>query len=118
MSAVSEGRAAEARAAEFLQAQGYVILRRNYAARGGEIDLIAREGDFLCFVEVKSSRGDSLAHGAPRERVTPQKQRRICQTALRYLQREGLGEANIRFDVVEITPRRATLLRGAFAYLA
>ena len=50
------------------------------------------------------------------ERVTQAKQRRICRAALRYLQENGLGEAPVRFDVLEVTPSGVTHLKAAFEY--
>ena len=65
---------------------------------------------------MKASANESAAHGAPRERVTQAKQRRICRAALRYLQENGLGEAPVRFDVLEVTPSGVTHLKAAFEY--
>lgn len=110
------GQRAEAMAAAFLEAMGYTVLERNYAIRGGEIDIIAREGGVIAFVEVKAR--SSLRHGAPRESVTPRKQRRICLTALAWMQAAGQPDAIVRFDIVEITPQGPVLLRDAFAYQA
>ena len=116
MSTVSFGRGAETAAAEYLASRGAEILCRNYAVRGAEIDIIAREGMCIIFAEVKASANESAAHGAPRERVTQAKQRRICRAALRYLQENGLGEAPVRFDVLEVTPSGVTHLKAAFEY--
>lgn len=102
----------EEAAALFLQKQGYVILLRNYTIRGAEIDIIAEEAGCVVFVEVK--RRGSLRHMAPRETVTPAKQRRICMAAMRWLQENGRHEAPVRFDIVEITPEGPTLLKAAF----
>ena len=117
MSAVSFGRNAETAAAEYLAARGLEILARNYAVRGAEIDVIAREGACIVFAEVKATANASDAHGAPRERVTLAKQRRICRAALRFLQENNLGDSAVRFDVLEVTPAGITHLRGAFPYI-
>lgn len=109
------GQAAEDAAAIFLRAQGFRILARNFTIQGGEIDLIAQEGDVIAFVEIKHRK--SMRYAAPRESVTPAKQRRICRTALCWLQRENLPDAPVRFDIVESTPQGMTLLRGAFSYI-
>ena len=111
---VQSGRDAESRAAVFLAGRGYLILRRNYTVRGAEVDIIAKDGETYVFVEVKSL--SSLAHGAPRERVTAEKQRRICHAALRFLQTYQLQDCPVRFDIVEITPQGPALLRGAFDF--
>ena len=73
--------------------------------RGAEIDIVAREKGCIVFVEVKASFTRSAAHGAPRERVTPAKQRRIGMAALLYLQRYALYDTPVRFDVVEVFPK-------------
>ena len=109
-----EGVLGEARAARFLRARGMRILQRRYRTAHGEIDLIAREGEYLCFVEVKyrTSRhsGDAL------EAVTPLKQARIIRTARVYLMARGLGEEiKCRFDVVGIMPGNIRLVRDAFS---
>jgi putative endonuclease len=110
------GNRAEAAAAYYLQSRGFEILCRNYTIRGAEVDIIAKEGDFIVFVEVKHRKSSQYA--LPRESVTLSKQRRICMAALRGLQENELPEANVRFDVVESGPSGITLLRGAFAYTA
>ncbi len=70
---------------------------RGYRTRYGEIDLIARDGDTLVFVEVKSRR-----QGVPAEAVTLEKQRRISLAALHFLRKHGLLDVRCRFDVVAI----------------
>lgn len=117
MSTVSFGRSAETAAAEYLVSRGLEILARNYAVRGSEIDIIAREDACIVFAEVKAAANTSDAHGAPRERVTPAKQRRICRAALRFLQENALGDSSVRFDVLEVTPAGITHLRNAFSYI-
>ena len=89
----------ESRAAEYLESLGYHILVRNFRCRFGEIDLIAWDGDILCFVEVKTR--TNLQMGLPREYVTPAKQRRIKKTALFYLAAHDL-DCPARFDVAEV----------------
>ncbi len=94
------GNRGERKAAGFLRGLGYRILARQYANRHGEIDLIARDGDTLVFVEVKTRR--SNAGGLPVEAVTTDKQRKLTMTALVWLKRRGLLESRCRFDVVSI----------------
>jgi putative endonuclease len=99
---LQRGRAAEALAAAHLAAQGLKIVARNYRAVGGEIDLIARHGAQLVFVEVRSRR--SGAFGSAAETVTAAKRRRILLAAQQYLQ--GLPERRpppCRFDVISFT---------------
>lgn len=109
------GNEGEEEAVRFLQAQGFEVLARNYTIRGAELDIVAREGDVIAFIEVK--RSDAMRGSLPRERVTVAKQRRICKAALHWLQQAGAGDAPVRFDVVEITPQGPALLRGAFDYV-
>jgi putative endonuclease len=87
----------ERMAARFLRRQGMRILMRGYPTHHGEIDLIARDGDTLVFVEVKTRR-----QGVPAEAVTPEKQRRITLAALHFLREHGLLEQRCRFDIVAI----------------
>ena len=99
------GRRGEAAAARYLEGQGLSILGRNFRTRSGEIDLIAREGDLLVFVEVKSrtrsERGDGF------ERIDFRKARRIRRAASVY-RRRLRGDLRCRIDgiLVEFAPRR------------
>jgi putative endonuclease len=106
------GAAAERVVAEYLCARGFVILARNYAVRGGELDIIARENDCIAFVEVKYRK--TARYACPRESVTRTKQRRIALAAERWLQEQCLWDANIRFDIAEVLGGTVTLLRNAF----
>ena len=106
-------RAAEA----VLRRAGLAVLERRFRVRLGEIDLIARHGDLLVFVEVKTRR--STTYGSPAEAVSPLKQRRIARVAELYLQRTRRGSSRCRFDVVEVYagPRgieRVEHIRDAF----
>jgi putative endonuclease len=87
----------ERAAARFLRRRGLRVLARGYRTRHGEIDLIARDGDTLVFIEVKSRR-----RGVPAEAVTEEKQRRITLAALHFLRKHGLLEVRCRFDIVAI----------------
>ena len=89
----------ESRAAEYLESLGYHILVRNFRCRFGEIDLIAWDGDILCFVEVKTRTNTRM--GLPREYVTARKQARLRKTALFYLSSHDL-DCPTRFDVAEV----------------
>ena len=88
-------------AAAALKQQGYKILERNYVTPLGEIDLIARQGEVLVVVEVKTRRG--LSFGAPQDAVHPGKQDRLRRLAEYYLKAKRLTETPVRFDVVAIT---------------
>jgi putative endonuclease len=95
------GQAGEALAADTLQQQGYRILIRNYRTPFGEIDLIARHGDTLVFVEVKLRRSD--LYGPPQAAVNTAKQRHLKLAAQYYLSQQQSVDIKIRFDVVAIT---------------
>ena len=100
-------------AAEYLQSQGYEILEHNFRCRSGEIDLIAREDEYLCFVEVKYRAGSSC--GSPLDAVNSHKQRQILKVAKYYLMRKGMTmDTPCRFDVVAIEGKEITLLCNAF----
>ena len=109
----SKGKLGEIRAEQLLAGKGCEILERNYAAPGAEIDLIARDGQVVVFVEVKMRSG---SFGMGREAVTPAKQRRICKGALHYMIKSGMMNCQARFDVIEIQDGRVTHIVNAFPY--
>lgn len=95
------GRWGEAQVAEYLHRHGYRLIASGYRCRMGEIDLIARKGKELAFVEVKLRRDAGFA--AAREQVTPAKQRRIVAAAKLFLaEHPECGEYRCRFDVAEV----------------
>jgi putative endonuclease len=85
-----------------LRGEGYDILVQNYRTKVGEIDIVAREGDVLVFVEVKARK--SAKYGDPKWAVTRSKQRKISMAALYYLKTTGQSRARARFDVLTIQP--------------
>jgi putative endonuclease len=85
-------------AASHLESKGYSILERNWSTREGEIDLIARRGDDLVFVEVRSRRGRSM--GLPEESITGRKATHVRAAAAAYLQEHPEAPPNPRIDVV------------------
>ena len=89
----------EALAAQYLQKKRYMIVATNYRCRFGEIDLVAKKGKMLAFVEVKLR--TNLSHGLPREYVTRAKQQRIRTTAEVFLAENEL-DLTARFDVAEV----------------
>lgn len=94
------GREGERLAKEFLERQGYRILARNYRYSGGEVDIIAKKDDELCFVEVRSR---WLAqHGHPLETITRPKQKRVIRVAEYYLAQEGIAEQPVSFGAIGI----------------
>ena len=88
-----------------LQRRGYAIVERRYRTRLGEIDIIARDGTTIVFVEVKARQTDEF--GGAAAAVTAWKQRRIARMARDYLLRERVHECPCRFDVVAIDFERA-----------
>ena len=94
------GRTGEDLACAELERRGYAIIARRYRRRGGEIDIIAKDGDTLVFVEVKAR--DGRAFGEAAEAVTAFKRRRITQLALDYMTRHHVSNCPCRFDVVSI----------------
>ncbi len=100
-------------AVRYLQEQQYQIVARNFRCRIGEIDVIARDGAYLVFVEVKYR--SSLKKGYPAEAVTRSKQQTIYRVAAWYLQSQGYAfNVPCRFDVVSICGQEITLLKNAF----
>ncbi len=109
------GREYETEAVEYLKMNGYHIIERNFRCRAGEIDIIAQEGSYLVFVEVKYRA--SGTQGGPLSAVGREKQRRISKAALWYLTKKHLSEDTpCRFDVVGITIDSIQIVRDAFSY--
>ena len=106
------GRRGENAAVAALEDRGYVIRERNFRTPVGEIDVIAEEGDALCFIEVKWRRTAGLGH--PGEAVTPEKQRRLARAAQWYVSRHGRASSVCRFDVVGILDDRIEIYPDAF----
>ena len=97
---VALGKTGEDLACRELERRGYAIIARRHRCRGGELDIIARDGPTLVFVEVKAR--DSREFGDAAEAVTWQKRRRIVRLASEYVMRHHLSDAPCRFDVVSI----------------
>jgi putative endonuclease len=96
------GRRAEELAAEFLRAQGFEILQRNYLRRLGELDVIARRADLLVIAEVRTR--SSAAYGGAAASVDRRKQQRITRAASALLQqRADLARLAVRFDVIAVS---------------
>lgn len=114
------GRLGEDAAAEYLQAQGYTMIERNYHTRQGEIDIIAMDGGCLCFVEVKTRK--NAQYGLACEAVDMRKRAKLIGAAEQYLAYHST-EVDIRFDIVEVYGRvqqsgfavdKVNLLKNAF----
>lgn len=93
------GRACEQAVSADLQRRGAQVLAENYTCREGEIDMIAREGEYIVFVEVKARQSSRFA--VPAAAVTPVKQRKLILAAKRFLAEWDI-EAAVRFDVAEV----------------
>ena len=110
------GQHGETAAISFLQTKGFTILETNYRTKPAEIDIIAKNKDFLCFIEVKTRR--SLKKGLPRESVNFSKQKKIILGATFYLKEKNLMNSRIRFDVVEVLEKNGrfdiNLIKNAF----
>ena len=117
MSRRSSGKAAEDAAARHLRGCGYKILERNFTTPLGEIDIVALEGEVVCFVEVRSH--SSADFGSAMEALTKEKQRRVTKAALTYMKARRLEDVEVRFDfaAVEVSEDGAAqvdLVRNAF----
>ena len=94
------GERGEQLALAYLQAQGYVLLEKNWRTGHKELDLIMRQEDVVVFVEVKAR--SSAAFGTPGEAVDRRKQKKLLEAAQTYLYERGLLEAPARMDVAEV----------------
>jgi putative endonuclease len=104
-------------AADYLRGKGYFIIQKNYRVRQGEIDIIARDGQTIVFVEVKYRKNAGAGH--PLEAVTFSKQKQICKTALFYLNQNKINPevTPVRFDVIGILGTEITHIENAFSYV-
>ena len=102
MQEVATGKKAESLCAEFLEKHNLTIICKNYRIDGGEVDIIARDGTYWVFCEVKYRQHESFA--AILEQIQPQQCRRVRHTARYYLLSNNIDEhtAAIRFDVIAI----------------
>lgn len=100
MSTINIGNQGESLACEYLKKQGYKILERNYRIRGGEIDIVARDKDYLVFVEVKTR--SSHEFGLPVDAMTPWKIKFLLKTAQFYLLKINWGSKPYRLDFISI----------------
>ena len=110
--ATGKGRAGEDAAARYLESLGYRILRRNVRGPDGEIDILARDGNVLVFVEVKARARRTF--GSALGAVDARKRARIRALAADYLQFLP-AQTKVRFDVVAFDAGRIAHHRGAFA---
>jgi putative endonuclease len=106
------GAAAEAMAAAALRVQGYEVVEQRFRYRRHDVDLVARRGQVVVFVEVKS-RADNR-FGAPSEAVTARKQADLVRAASVWLSRHGRPWDAVRFDVITVEAGRLEWLQDAF----
>ena len=117
-SRIGTGKIGEDLAVQYLEGLGYTIVERNYRLRIGEIDIIARDGEYLVFVEVKTRRNSRF--GSPFDAVDFRKQQQISKVARMYLTQQGGEDVAVRFDVVAVhldgRSPGIELLKNAFEY--
>ena len=97
---IALGKTGEDLACQELERRGYAIVARRYRRRGGELDIIARDGETTVFVEVKARQAHDFGDAA--EAVHALKRRRLSRLALDYVMRNRLADRPCRFDVVSI----------------
>ena len=110
------GRLGEDLALKKIKSLGYKCIARNYRCPLGEVDLIARDGDTLVFIEIKTRRGRSL--GYAKESINERKKRQLSKVALAYMKSHDAAYAKSRFDVVAVHIREGMheieVVRNAF----
>lgn len=109
---INLGRKGEDISVKFLKKQGYKIMERNYRCSLGEIDIVAKDKNILCFVEVKTRRTDE--YGLPAEAIDGRKQKKLAKVALTYLKEKKIYKQDFRFDVVSVHPNHVELIKDAF----
>ena len=105
----------EQKAGAYLREKGYEVLEYNYRCKQGEVDIIAKDGEYLVFCEVKYRSG--TGKGYPQEAVDYKKQRTLSRCALFYITEKGLSYLPCRFDVIGITDQKIELIKNAFDYI-
>lgn len=107
------GDAEEVIAIDYIKANGYTIIERNFRCKIGEIDIVAMDGNVLVFLEVKYR--SSLKYGYPSQAVTAKKQNTIYKVAQFFLIKNNYSfDTPIRFDVVSIIGNDVELIKNAF----
>ena len=119
MTKIITGKKGERLAADFLTGNGYQILETNFRCPLGEIDIVARDHQEIVFVEVKTRKSHAL--GYPEQAVGIQKQKKLSQLALWYLQAKKMSDKKARFDVVAVTlavqANEINLIKNAFDFV-
>ncbi len=119
-STVTIGSEGEKIAADWLLSNGYAIVKKNYRQRFGEVDIIARHGEYLVFIEVKTR--SSKRFGSPLEAVTLKKQQQLSRIAKDYLARNNALDTLCRFDVLSVVlvdggSPKVNVIMNAFDYV-
>lgn len=97
---IRTGKRGEELAVAYLKSKGYMIIERNHKCLFGEIDIVAKDGNTIVFVEVKSRKSENF--GDPQTAVGWEKKRKISRIALKYLEEKHLYPCDARFDVVAV----------------
>jgi putative endonuclease len=98
---IERGAEGEERAVRALKKSRYKIVKRNFRTPAGEIDIVARDGKCLVFVEVRTR--SSVEFGLPQETILARKRKRLCNAARWYMQKNRIEDGECRFDVVAVT---------------
>ena len=110
------GRRGEELALRKIKRLGYTCIARNYRCALGEVDLIAKDGDTLVFIETKTRKGASLAYA--KEAVDARKRRQLSRVALAFMKANNCCEVKSRFDVVAVSLQgkheRIEVIKNAF----
>ena len=107
------GNEKEELAAGYLKEHGVILLAKNFYFRGGELDLVAKDGEYICFIEVKYRK--NAAFGYPEESVSPVKKRNILHGARLFLYQNHFPEETpCRFDVIAIMNDEIKWIKDAF----
>ena len=114
------GESNESLACDYISSLGARVMTRNFSCRQGEVDIIARDEGYLCFIEVKFRKDDNF--GAPQEAVSPVKQSKICKVSKFYLYtRYKSLDIPVRYDVLAISATDGILsfrwIKNAFSYV-
>lgn len=109
----SLGAEKEELAIAYIKEQGAELLEKNFYFHGGELDLVVKDGEYLCFIEVKYRKSSS--YGYPEEAVTAAKQKKIIQGAKVFLyQNKYPSDTPCRFDVISIYKENISWMKDAF----
>ncbi|RAL26187.1 YraN family protein [Thermoflavimicrobium daqui] len=112
------GQVGEQAAADFLSKQGFQVITRNWSTRLGELDIIARDGEALVVVEVRTTTSQRFGFGY--ESIDMRKQQKVRRLALQYIHQQRITHIPLRFDVVSVLldqeriPKQIDHLKGAF----